>query len=140
MDDDVGSTPQLHRALGTFDLVLLNVAAIVGLRYLSMAAQIGPSSLALWLLGLVTFLIPAALTRLELLDRESRLLPIAAHLWRGGVPVHPWRHMAQARGQSDLHRYILPRRSLAGDIAQYRRARTRKVAAECRRGGDMGGR
>jgi glutamate:GABA antiporter len=69
MDADVGSTPELHRALGTFDLVLLNVAAIVGLRYLSMAAQIGPSSLALWLLGMVTFLIPAALTVLELSSR-----------------------------------------------------------------------
>lgn len=61
--------PRLHRALGTFDLVLLNVSAIVGLRYLSMAAQIGPSSLALWLLGLITFLIPAALTVLELSSR-----------------------------------------------------------------------
>jgi len=69
MAAEVKSTPQLHRALGTFDLVLLNVSAIVGLRYLSMAAQIGPSSLALWLLGLVTFLIPAALTVLELSSR-----------------------------------------------------------------------
>ena len=65
----VNGGPQLHRALGTFDLVLLNVSAIVGLRYLSMAAQIGPSSLALWLLGLITFLIPAALTVLELSSR-----------------------------------------------------------------------
>jgi amino acid transporter len=69
MGADVKSTPQLHRALGTFDLVLLNVSAIVGLRYLSIAAQIGPSSLALWLLGLITFLIPAALTVLELSSR-----------------------------------------------------------------------
>lgn len=62
-------TPELHRALGTVDLVLLNVAAIVGLRYLSIAAQIGPSSLTLWLLGLITFLIPSALTVLELSSR-----------------------------------------------------------------------
>ena len=58
----VEGTPKLHRALGTFDLVLLNVSAIVGLRYLSMAAQIGPASLTLWALGLITFLLPAALT------------------------------------------------------------------------------
>jgi len=45
------------------------VSAIVGLRYLSIAAQMGPSSLALWLLGLITFLIPAALTVLELSSR-----------------------------------------------------------------------
>jgi glutamate:GABA antiporter len=66
---DIKSTPELHRALGTVDLVLLNVAAIVGLRYLSIAAQIGPSSLTLWVLGLITFLIPSALTVLELSSR-----------------------------------------------------------------------
>lgn len=69
MGADVKGAPQLHRVLGTFDLVLLNVAAIVGLRYLSMAAQIGPSSLTLWLLGLITFLLPAALSVLELSSR-----------------------------------------------------------------------
>jgi amino acid transporter len=69
MGAGASSTPQLHRVLGTFDLVLLNVSAIVGLRYLSIAAQIGPSSLTLWLLGLITFLIPAALTVLELSSR-----------------------------------------------------------------------
>ena len=69
MGADIKSIPELHRALGTVDLVLLNVAAIVGLRYLSIAAQIGPSSLTLWLLGLITFLIPSALTVLELSSR-----------------------------------------------------------------------
>ena len=69
MSADHDGTPALHRALGTFDLVLLNVSAIVGLRYLSIAAQIGPSSITLWLLGLITFLIPAALTVLELSSR-----------------------------------------------------------------------
>jgi glutamate:GABA antiporter len=69
MGADIKSTPELHRALGTVDLILLNVAAIVGLRYLSIAAQIGPSSLTLWLLGLITFLIPSALTVLELSSR-----------------------------------------------------------------------
>jgi amino acid transporter len=62
---------QLHRVLGTLDLVLLNVAAIVGLRWLSLAAQLGPSSLALWVLGAITFLVPAAFTVQEL----SSLLP-----------------------------------------------------------------
>ncbi len=61
--------PRLHRALGVFDLILLNVTAIVGLRWLSTAALIGPSSLTLWVLGLVTFFLPAALTVLELSSR-----------------------------------------------------------------------
>jgi amino acid transporter len=59
----------LHRVLGTWDLVLLNVVAIVGFRWLSTAAQIGPSSLVLWLLGLIGFFIPLALAVLELSSR-----------------------------------------------------------------------
>jgi glutamate:GABA antiporter len=66
---DPDSVPQLHRALGTADLVLLNVAAILGLRWLSITAQIGPSSLTLWALAMITFLVPAALTVLELSSR-----------------------------------------------------------------------
>jgi len=61
--------PRLHRVLGTWDLVLLNVSAIVGLRWLSTAAQIGPSSLALWVLGLLGFFIPLALAVIELSSR-----------------------------------------------------------------------
>ena len=61
--------PKLHRVLGLRDLVLLNIAAIVGLRWLSTAAQLGPSSLALWALGLVLFFIPLGMAVLELSSR-----------------------------------------------------------------------
>jgi amino acid transporter len=61
--------PGLRRVLGTWDLVLFNIAAIVGLRWLSVAAQVGPSSLTLWLLGLIGFFIPLALAVLELSSR-----------------------------------------------------------------------
>ena len=61
--------PNLHRVLGTRDLVLLNIAAIVGLRWLSTAAQIGPSSLTLWALALIIYFVPVALTVLELSAR-----------------------------------------------------------------------
>ena len=60
---------QLRRVLGTWDLVLLNVAAIVVLRWLSTAAQIGPSSLVLWTMGLVFFFIPLAFAVLDLSAR-----------------------------------------------------------------------
>jgi amino acid transporter len=56
----------LQRVLGMRDLVLLNVAAIVALRWLSTAAQIGPSSLVMWLCGLVGFFIPLSLVVLDL--------------------------------------------------------------------------
>lgn len=59
----------LHRALGSLDLLLLNVAAIISFRWLSIAAQIGPSSLTLWVLGMLTFFLPSALTVLELSAR-----------------------------------------------------------------------
>ena len=66
---DGTTAPRLHRSLGTFDLVLLNVAAIISFRWLSIAAQLGPSSLTLWMLGMLAFLVPSALTVLELSSR-----------------------------------------------------------------------
>jgi amino acid transporter len=63
------SGPGLRRALGTFDLVLLNIAAIVGLRWLSTAAQLGPASLTLWIIAFVLFFVPSALTVQELSSR-----------------------------------------------------------------------
>lgn len=62
-------THGLRRVLGTWDLVLFNIAAIVALRWLSIAAQIGPSSLMLWVLGLIGFFIPLALAVLDLSAR-----------------------------------------------------------------------
>ncbi len=59
----------LHRTLGVMDLVFLNVAAILGIRWLSTAAQMGPSSLVLWLLAVVIFFIPSGLTVMELSSR-----------------------------------------------------------------------
>ena len=64
-----GSAPGLRRALGTFDLVLLNIAAIVGLRWLSTAAQLGPASLTLWIIAFLLFFVPSALTVQELSSR-----------------------------------------------------------------------
>ena len=62
--------PRLHRVLGTMDLALLSVAAIVGLRWLSFAAQIRAFvSLVLWLLGLAAYMGPMALAVLELSSR-----------------------------------------------------------------------
>jgi amino acid transporter len=59
----------LRRTLGVMDLVFLNVAAILGIRWLSTAAQMGPSSLVLWLLAVVIFFIPSGLTVMELSSR-----------------------------------------------------------------------
>jgi amino acid transporter len=61
----------LVRTLGVMDLVFLNIAAILGIRWLSTAAQMGPSSLVLWLLAVFIFFIPSGLTVMELSSRES---------------------------------------------------------------------
>jgi amino acid transporter len=51
----------LEKALKTRDLVLFNVAAIVGLRWVALAAASGPSSLTLWLLAALVFFVPQGL-------------------------------------------------------------------------------
>lgn len=61
----------LRRSLGVSDLVFLNIAAILGIRWLSTAAQMGPSSLILWLLAVLVFFIPSGLTVMELNSRKS---------------------------------------------------------------------
>ncbi|HKD16398.1 MAG TPA: APC family permease [Thermoanaerobaculia bacterium] len=48
----------LERALRTKDIVLFNVAAIVGMRWIALAAASGPSSLFLWVLAAFVFFIP----------------------------------------------------------------------------------
>ena len=71
MDNDShpGGVPRLARALGTFDMVLLYVAAIIGLRWLSTAAQLGPASLTLWALACLAFFVPSGLAIQELSSR-----------------------------------------------------------------------
>ncbi|TDJ32940.1 MAG: amino acid permease [Gammaproteobacteria bacterium] len=66
-----GSGGGLQRTLGVMDLVFLYIAAILGIRWLSTAAQMGPSSLVLWLLAVVIFFIPSGLTVMELSSRDS---------------------------------------------------------------------
>jgi amino acid transporter len=52
--------------MGLWDVVLLNIVAIVGLRWLLTAAQLGPQSILLWVLALVVFFIPQGLAVAEL--------------------------------------------------------------------------
>src|SRR3984893_12464489 len=51
----------VERTLKTRDVVLFNVAAIVGMRWVALAAANGPSSLFLWVLAAVVFFIPQGL-------------------------------------------------------------------------------
>lgn len=63
---------QLKRVLNLRDIVLMNIVAIVGLRWLLTAAQTGPSATLLWLAALVLFFIPQALSVIELTTRYPK--------------------------------------------------------------------
>jgi amino acid transporter len=68
-DDARGTDSSLHRALGLRDLVLFNLVAVVGLRWLATAAKAGPSAIALWLLAGLLFFVPQGLVVTELASR-----------------------------------------------------------------------
>jgi amino acid transporter len=61
--------PDLARNLGLRDLVLFNLVAVVGLRWLATAAKAGPSALALWVLAGLLFFVPQGLVVTELSSR-----------------------------------------------------------------------
>ncbi|NKI32743.1 APC family permease [Croceivirga thetidis] len=70
---------KLKKALGLRDLVLLNVATIIGLSSLTQAAQFGWSSLVLWIIAAVFFLIPSSFM---VIDLNSRVPGIGGfYLW-----------------------------------------------------------
>ena len=50
----------LFRALNLRDVVLMNVVAVVGLRWIARGARTGPASVTLWILAWVAFFIPLA--------------------------------------------------------------------------------
>lgn len=60
---------KLVRALGVKDLILLNVTAIIGLRWISLAAVGGNTSITLWFLALLLFFIPQSFAVIELTSR-----------------------------------------------------------------------
>jgi amino acid transporter len=61
--------PELRREIGLRDLILFNVAAVVGIRWLAAAAHVGPGSLPLWVLAALLFFVPSALAVATLGER-----------------------------------------------------------------------
>src|SRR3954454_20910073 len=66
---DATGTVGLRRVLRLPDLVLFNLVAVLGLRWLATAAKAGPSALALWLLAALFFFVPQGLVVTELASR-----------------------------------------------------------------------
>ena len=63
------ATPHPRRALGLRDLVLFYVVVTLSLRWLPLAAAAGPSTILIWLLGVVVVFVPLALCVMELSSR-----------------------------------------------------------------------
>jgi amino acid transporter len=52
--------PRFIQALGLRDVVLMNIVAVVGLRWIARGARTGPASVTLWILAWIAFFIPLA--------------------------------------------------------------------------------
>ena len=63
------ATPELRRTLTLRDLVLLNVVAVLSIRWLATSAAAGPSSLTLWVCAALFFFIPQGLAVADLSAR-----------------------------------------------------------------------
>jgi glutamate:GABA antiporter len=60
---------QLRRAIGPWDLLLFNVASVLGPRWIAVAANNGTSSISLWVLAAVLFFLPTTFILTELSTR-----------------------------------------------------------------------
>lgn len=67
--ETAGPKSQLRRTMGFWDVLLFNIAAVLGPRWIAAAAHNGPSSISLWILAALLFFLPTALIIIELSTR-----------------------------------------------------------------------
>ena len=80
---------QLPRVMRLRDVVLFNISAIVGLRWLTTAAsQFGLASVGLWLVAMVIFFLPSAAAVRELSDIDPGAGGIYRWVLRAFGPLH----------------------------------------------------
>ena len=76
------------KALGLWDVVAMNIVAVVGLRWISRSARAGAPSVSLWILACLVFCIPLALALIELASRHPEQGGIYAWVRRAFGPFH----------------------------------------------------
>lgn len=76
------------RALGLRDVVLMNIVAVVGLRWIARGARTGPASVTLWTLACLAFFIPLAAAVAELSSRQPEQGGLYVWTRRAFGPVH----------------------------------------------------
>ncbi len=67
--DAAGTKSQLRKAMGFWDVLLFNIATVLGPRWIAAAGHNGASSISLWVLAAVLFFVPGALVINELSSR-----------------------------------------------------------------------
>src|SRR5262245_51496683 len=80
--------PSLLKALTLWDVVAMNIVAVVSLRWIARSARLGAPSLVLWLLACLAFFVPLALVLAELSRRHPEQGGIYAWARRAFGPVH----------------------------------------------------
>ena len=68
-DGSADPIKQLRKEMGFWDVLLFNIATVLGPRWIAAAAHSGPSSISLWIIAAVFFFIPSALVINELSSR-----------------------------------------------------------------------
>ncbi|MGB6828149.1 MAG: APC family permease [Terracidiphilus sp.] len=67
--DATSTKSQLRKAMGFWDVLLFNIATVLGPRWIAAAGHNGTSSISLWVLAAVFFFVPGALVINELSSR-----------------------------------------------------------------------
>ena len=84
----MSETPQIRKVLGLWDVIAMNIVAVVGLRWLTRAARIGAPSVTLWLLAWAAFFLPMAASVIELSSRDPEQGGLYAWTRRAFGPLH----------------------------------------------------
>lgn len=79
---------QLKRVLGLWDIVAMNIVAVVGLRWIARSARAGEASVTLWILAWLLFFLPLAAAVIELSSRHPEQGGLYAWTRRAFGPVH----------------------------------------------------
>jgi amino acid transporter len=69
VNDPIETKAQLRKTMGFWDVLLFNIATVLGPRWIAAAGHNGTSSISLWVLAAVFFFVPGALVINELSSR-----------------------------------------------------------------------
>lgn len=82
------SQPPLLKSLNLWDVVAMNIVAIVGLRWIARSARVGAPSVTLWILACLVFFVPLAMALVDLSSRYPDQGGIYAWVRRAFGPGH----------------------------------------------------